>query len=39
MLFKLEKCTFFAKEVKFLEYIITTEGLRMQEYKIKEILE
>jgi hypothetical protein len=39
MLFKLEKCTFFAKEVEFLEYIITIEGLRMQEYKIKKILE
>jgi hypothetical protein len=39
MLFKLLKCTFFAKEVKFLEYIITTQGLRMQRYKIKKILE
>jgi hypothetical protein len=39
MLFKLEKCTFFAKEVEFLKYIITTEDLRMQEHKIKEILE
>jgi hypothetical protein len=38
MLFKLEKCTFFAKEVEFLEYVITIEDLRMQEYKIKEIL-
>jgi hypothetical protein len=39
MLFKLEKYTFFAKEVKFLGYVITTESLCMQEYKIKEILE
>jgi hypothetical protein len=38
MLFKLEKCTFFAKEVEFLEHVITTEGLRMQEHKIKKIL-
>jgi hypothetical protein len=38
MLFKLEKCTFFAKEVEFLGYVITTEGLRMQEHKIKKIL-
>jgi hypothetical protein len=39
MLFKLEKCTFFAKEVEFLGHVITTEDLRMQEYKIKKILE
>jgi hypothetical protein len=39
MLFKLEKCTFFAKEVEFLRHVITIEGLRMQEHKIKEILE
>jgi hypothetical protein len=38
MLFKLLKCTFFAKEVKFLEYIVTTQGLRMQQHKIKKIL-
>jgi hypothetical protein len=38
MLFKLEKCIFFTKEIEFLEYIITIEGLRMQEYKIKKIL-
>jgi hypothetical protein len=38
MLFKLEKCTFFAKEVEFLRHIITTEGLRMQKHKIKKIL-
>jgi hypothetical protein len=39
MLFKLEKCIFFIKEVEFLEYVITIEGLRMQEHKIKKILE
>jgi hypothetical protein len=39
MLFKLEKCTFFIKEVKFLKHVVTTEGLRMQESKIREILE
>jgi hypothetical protein len=38
MLFKLEKCTFFVKEIEFLRYVITTEGLRMQEHKIKKIL-
>jgi hypothetical protein len=39
MLFKLEKCTFFVKEVEFLGYIITIESLHMQEFKIREILE
>jgi hypothetical protein len=39
MLFKLEKYTFFIKEVEFLGHIMTTEGLRMQEHKIKKILE
>jgi hypothetical protein len=39
MLFKLLKCIFFAKEVEFLGYTMTTQGLRMQRYKIKEILE
>jgi uncharacterized protein (DUF779 family) len=39
MLFKLEKCTFFAKEIEFLKHIVTTEGLCMQKHKIKEILE
>jgi hypothetical protein len=39
MLFKLLKCTFFAKEVEFLGYTVTTQGLRMQRHKIKKILE
>jgi hypothetical protein len=39
MLFKLEKCIFFAKKIEFLKHIITTEGLCMQEHKIKKILE
>jgi hypothetical protein len=38
MLFKLEKCTFFVKEVEFLGHVVTTEGLRMQKHKIKKIL-
>jgi hypothetical protein len=38
MLFKLEKCIFFAKEIEFLKYVIITEGLCMQEHKIKKIL-
>jgi hypothetical protein len=39
MLFKLSKCTFFAKEVEFLGHTVTTQGLCMQRHKIKEILE
>jgi hypothetical protein len=39
MLFKISKCTFFAKEVEFLGHTVTTQGLRMQQSKIKEILE
>jgi hypothetical protein len=39
MLFKLLKCTFFAKEVEFLGHTIITQGLCMQRYKIKKILE
>jgi hypothetical protein len=39
MLFKLEKYTFFAKKIEFLKHTVTTEGLWMQEEKIKEILE
>ena len=38
MLFKLEKCTFFIKKIEFLGHTVTTEGLWMQEEKIKEIL-
>jgi hypothetical protein len=38
MLFKLEKCTFFMKKIEFLGHVVTTEGLWMQEEKIKEIL-
>jgi hypothetical protein len=29
MLFKLEKCTFFAKEVEFLRYVIIMKNLRI----------
>jgi hypothetical protein len=29
MLFKILKCTFFIKEVEFLGYTVTTQGLRM----------
>jgi hypothetical protein len=39
MLFKLEKCTFFTKEIEFLRHVITIESLCMQESKIREILE
>jgi hypothetical protein len=39
MLFKLLKCTFFAKEVEFLGYTVTIQGLYMQRHKIRKILE
>jgi hypothetical protein len=38
LLLKSEKCEFFKKEVNFLEYIISTEEIRMDPDKIKAIL-
>ncbi len=39
LLYKLEKCEFFTKKVKFLGYIITLEGLLIDVSKVNTILE
>jgi hypothetical protein len=38
LLLKPEKCEFFKKEVSFLKYIISIEGIRIDPDKIKAIL-
>jgi len=36
---KIEKCEFYKTEVKFLRYIISREGIRMDPEKIKAVLD